>query len=420
MFDHMYVVAAGQCVFQGSGSDIVPFLYDVGIECPTHYNPADFIIEVSSGEYGDFLEKMVAAVENGHFSISQQQASAGGMCSKNEKSKRVVPVSDKVHTVTVTSGLPELDHNLDFNSSLWQQIRILTYRMLLQTYRDKSYMYLYGLVYLFLIFLVGGTYYNMGLDGAKQLFNFCFCYCCIIVFQYVPMLPVLLRYPREVQLLKREYFNRWYSLPAYFCALSIARTPLLVTSGTVYAISVYWLSDQPLELERMGQFLVVCLLIGSVSESLALSFSARLNIVNSTFFGPTLSVPLMQIAVYGMGAGTKSIPIYMRVFMCLSYLRFGLEGLMYAIYGNGRSMLPCPSEETYCHFRSPKTLLTEVAFENSDIWVAVLGLTAYMVLFKTTFYFLLRWRLSKNSKFAALNYVGRIMKVHLNFTQQDR
>jgi ATP-binding cassette subfamily G (WHITE) protein 1 len=42
MFDHIYVVAAGQCVFQGSGTDIVPFLSDVGIQCPTHYNPADF------------------------------------------------------------------------------------------------------------------------------------------------------------------------------------------------------------------------------------------------------------------------------------------------------------------------------------------------------------------------------------------
>jgi hypothetical protein len=49
------------------------------------------VIEVSSGEYGDFLEKMVAAVENGHFSFSQEQASAGDMYSKNEKSKRVLP-----------------------------------------------------------------------------------------------------------------------------------------------------------------------------------------------------------------------------------------------------------------------------------------------------------------------------------------
>jgi hypothetical protein len=49
------------------------------------------VIEVSSGEYGDFLEKMVTAVENGHFSFSQQQASAGDMYYKNEKSKRVTP-----------------------------------------------------------------------------------------------------------------------------------------------------------------------------------------------------------------------------------------------------------------------------------------------------------------------------------------
>jgi len=141
---------------------------------------------------------------------------------------------------------------------------------------------------------------------------------------------------------------------------------------------------------------------------------------NSVFIGPTLSVPLMQFAVYGMGAGTKSVPIYMRVLMCLSYLRFGFEGLMYAIYGNGRPMTSCPPEETYCHFRSPKTLLMETGTENSDIWVAVLGLTAYVVLFKTIFYFLLRWRLSRHSNFTALNYVGRIIKVHFNFTQQYR
>jgi len=34
---------------------------------------------------------MVAAVENGPFSFSQEQASAGDMYSKNEKSKRVLP-----------------------------------------------------------------------------------------------------------------------------------------------------------------------------------------------------------------------------------------------------------------------------------------------------------------------------------------
>jgi hypothetical protein len=42
------------------------------------------------------------------------------------------------------------------------------------------------------------------------------------------LLFCLFAVPSEVQLLKREYFNRWYSLPAYFCALSIARLPVQV------------------------------------------------------------------------------------------------------------------------------------------------------------------------------------------------
>lgn len=42
MFDHVYIVSTGQCVYQGLGSDIVPFLEQIGLICPTHYNPADF------------------------------------------------------------------------------------------------------------------------------------------------------------------------------------------------------------------------------------------------------------------------------------------------------------------------------------------------------------------------------------------
>lgn len=44
--------------------------------------------------------------------------------------------------------------------------------------------------------------------------------------------------PQEVQLLKREYFNQWYSLPAYFCALSIARAPLLVRLSCCHIIKI--------------------------------------------------------------------------------------------------------------------------------------------------------------------------------------
>lgn len=40
--------------------------------------------------------------------------------------------------------------------------------------------------------------------------------------------------PKEVQLLKREYFNRWYGLNAYFCALTCSQIPMQVRRLLLY------------------------------------------------------------------------------------------------------------------------------------------------------------------------------------------
>lgn len=40
MFDHVYVVANGQCIYQGEGQNIVPYMETIGLRCPVTYNPA--------------------------------------------------------------------------------------------------------------------------------------------------------------------------------------------------------------------------------------------------------------------------------------------------------------------------------------------------------------------------------------------
>lgn len=128
-------------------------------------------------------------------------------------------------------------------------------------------MYLKISLHIFLGFIIGGLFLGVGDDGSKTLYNFGFCFACLIIFLYVPMLPVLLHckqkpndpvfrffelcsneykfsstdlsssyidgnesnlsfaVPMEVRLLKREYFNRWYDLSPYFCAMSVSTIP---------------------------------------------------------------------------------------------------------------------------------------------------------------------------------------------------
>lgn len=42
MFDHLYTLAEGQCIYQGRVGGLVPFLGSLGYVCPSYHNPADY------------------------------------------------------------------------------------------------------------------------------------------------------------------------------------------------------------------------------------------------------------------------------------------------------------------------------------------------------------------------------------------
>lgn len=46
LFDHIYVLAEGHCVYQGSHSNTVPYLASIGLQCPQYHSAADYLLEV--------------------------------------------------------------------------------------------------------------------------------------------------------------------------------------------------------------------------------------------------------------------------------------------------------------------------------------------------------------------------------------
>lgn len=66
LFDHIFVLARGQCVYQGGPNVLVPFLNKLNLRCPTHYNPSDYIIELCDSDYdGTIVAALARETHNG-------------------------------------------------------------------------------------------------------------------------------------------------------------------------------------------------------------------------------------------------------------------------------------------------------------------------------------------------------------------
>ncbi|EDW11003.2 LOW QUALITY PROTEIN: uncharacterized protein Dmoj_GI16191 [Drosophila mojavensis] len=446
MFDQLYTLADGQCVYQGSTKQLVPFLSTLNLECPSYHNPASYVIEVSCGEHGDHTRKLVDAIDNGKRDI-RSAADYATLKARNDlvKVQNLKAILDKNDVSTVNGS--KYEENLTLNNGLlngmvndivketnnlgsqavvstnekgdamidvektdncttallseeimsperyptsqFHQFWVVLKRTLLFSYRDWTLMYLRLFAHLLVGFLIGALYYDIGNDGAKVLSNLGFLFFNMLFLMYTSMTITILSFPLEMPVLLKENFNRWYSLKSYYLAISVADLPFQAIFCVIYVSIVYFYTSQPWELFRFTMFLSACLLISFVAQSVGLVVGAAMNVQNGVFLAPVMSVPFLLFS--GFFVSFDAIPVYLRWITYLSYIPYGFEGTALATYGYGREKLKC--FQTYCHFKSPTTTLEELDMVNANFTLDIAALVAIFVVLRVSAYLFLRWKL---------------------------
>ncbi|XP_057322848.1 ATP-binding cassette subfamily G member 4-like [Microplitis mediator] len=381
MFDHIYLLADGYCMYQGAPSNTINYLGNLGLHCPKYHNPADYMIEVVSKEYGNFNKQLAIAASGSRSWRTPLFVKApiyvNGLPTKSS-------INDNCKKATVIINQP----------SEITRFWILLNRCIVQLYRDWTVTHLKVVLHFLVAVILGLVFVDAGSDGSKTINNVSFLLITVIYLCYTSMMPAVLRFPTELPILKKEKFNNWYLLRTYYAAFLTANIPVQMIFAVVYSSVSYFMSSQPLDLSRFLMFLIVTILTTVIAESFGLLIGTMVNPINGTFIGAISTAVFLIFA--GFLVFLRHMPKIMYYISYMSYLRYALEALVQAIYGYNREKLPCPSEVDYCHYRSPSSILNELSMADAKFWIDIIILLGYFVILRLIGYCTLKRKLSSN------------------------
>lgn len=131
LFDRITLLSKGCALYSGSVERVVPYFEGLGHHLPEHYNPADFLIDLSAVDYRNTeAEEASTARVNGLIEAWREHEPTMLALTPSGASQLAQVVSE------TPSGYAEDKHQGATRLPIWRQVSILTRRTLRTTYRD--------------------------------------------------------------------------------------------------------------------------------------------------------------------------------------------------------------------------------------------------------------------------------------------
>ena len=370
LFHSVYALSSiGRCIYEGPPGGIIDHLKKFGLDIPPFSNVADYLVETSSGQEGIPIMKEMALE---HERTTRELMFTQSLMAHHAPNRSIF-----------ASEYDLEDMVLDQKHPLFQHIWLHFKRSILAIMRDPQLGILRILITMFAAICIGLLYSdpNIGssagcppaltevnepekfsnltakieVEKTSILNNLGLWFFTIMFLQFGAMLPTVLSFPLEVNVIAKERTNGWYGALSYYIGKTLADIPFQIICPLIWLAIVFPITNQPMEVARycfekvFNYFLIdffcvfrfidvsiVCILISVVSQShgtlVGSIFMSDLQV--ALFVAPITAIPLVIFS--GFLIRVYAIPYYLKVGTYISYVRYGMEAVIIAVYGMDR------------------------------------------------------------------------------------
>ena len=437
LFDRLLLLAKGMTIFHGDATAAVARFGTLGFECPMHFNPADFFIDLVSvdtqaGKSGDAdvarIEELASAAESAQLGDKHgHHAALASSAAKPESDPEAASLLGGMDQKALCCGAT--------NSTPAEQFALLYGRALRSRIRDKIALIAPIFVSIFFALVAGWLYSGLTLyqksiqDRTGILFFVC------INQAFGGIFSVINTFPLEKKIVDRERTAGAYAVFPYYIAKWSAELPFAALGPFVFGCIIYWMVGFQ---ERADKFFIFCgiiVMINATAVAWGMFISSTANSVQqATGLAPLILIIFLLFG--GFYINTENIPDELEWISEISFFKWGFKALCMNEYSGlvfldsrGR---PCPESMSLrasdlltanvttlgpppCAYVNGEQVLELLTFSQGTVGLCVLWLAIICLVAHTMAYFCL---VSKRVKFTTLEPPDAEHKVRVPITSK--
>ena len=213
-------------IYFGKTDYIVKYFNQIGYNCPSESNPADYFVDLVSidnrTQKTELIDKKrVKYLEN----MSQIH-----LKSKTDMISLIIPNESMMKTINESQ----------FQCDWFNQIFILTKRFYLNNYRNKLYIYGGMIQSIALGLIIMGIFYHLT-DTIQDITSRTgLMYVSISALPYILLIVLIERISTDIKIYDREIQDNMYHSSSFIIAYMLCNWPQLILQGLLYALPIYY------------------------------------------------------------------------------------------------------------------------------------------------------------------------------------